>query len=396
MSALPRAHPADPGSAVNLEELRATEWPWTTRGDVIYLNHASTGPIPARSLRAQQEFGARRAEPWRISYDDQFGMLHRVRKLCASLIGAAASEIALMVNTTYGINVAARCLPLEPGDVVVSSDREFPANVYPWMALERARGVVFRRVPCRSRLADEDALLAALDTPRVRVLTISWVSFETGLKLDLARLGAACRERGIYFVVDGMQGLGAAPVDVRACHIDLLACGGQKWLLSPWGTGFVYVRRELVTELEPHAVGWMSTRASEDFTRLCDYDLTYFDDARRFEVITLPFQDIAGFEASLAMFHALGLERVYALVAERAAQIVECASAKGLRLLTPPDPERRAGIVSVIPDLPDVASRRLQGAGVIHSLREGAIRLAPHFYTTAEEIERALRLLVGR
>lgn len=381
-------------NAGDLAGLRATEWPWTTRGDVNYLNHASTGPIPVRALRAQHEFAARRAEPWRISYDDQFGTLHRVRGLCASLIGATAGEIALMVNTTYGLNVAARCLPLEPGDVVVSSDREFPANVYPWMALERARGVKFRRVPCRDRLADEDALLAALDEPGVRVLTISWVSFETGLRLDLARLGAACRERGIFFVVDGMQGIGAAPIDVRACQIDLLACGGQKWLLSPWGTGFVYVRRELVGQLEPHAVGWMSTRASEDFTRLCDYDLTYFDDARRFEVITLPFQDFAGFEVSLGMFHELGLDRVYGLVAERAAQIVKSADRSGLRLLTPAEPERRAGIVSVTPAAPDAASRRLREAGVIHSLREGAIRLAPHFYTTPEEIDRAIALLI--
>lgn len=380
-------------SAIDLAGLRTAEWPWTTRGDVIYLNHASTGPIPARTRRAQASFGARRAEPWRISYDDQFGTLHRVRALCASLIGATADEIALMVNTTYGLNVAARCLPLQPGDVVVSSDREFPANVYPWMALERSRGVTFRRVPCRGRLADEDALVAALDEPRVRVLTVSWVSFETGLRLDLARLGAACRDRGIYFVVDGMQGVGAAPIDVRACHIDLLACGGQKWLLSPWGTGFVYVRRELVRQLEPQVVGWMSTKASEDFTRLCDYDLTYFDDARRFEVITLPFQDFAGFEASLGMFHALGLERVYGLVTERAAQIVEGAERYGLRRLTPADQERRAGIVSVIPAAPEDASRRLREAGVIHSLREGAIRLAAHFHTTAEEIDRAVGIL---
>lgn len=381
-------------TALDLSELRAAEWPWTTRGDVVYLNHASTGPIPVRALRAQQEFGARRGEPWRISHDDQFDTLHRVRALCAVLVGAAADEIALMVNTTYGLNVAARCLPLEPGDVIVSSDREFPANVYPWMALERSRGVHFRRVPCRDRLADEDALVAALDAPRVRVLTISWVSFETGFKLDVARLGAACRERGIYFVVDGMQGVGAAPIDVHACHVDILACGGQKWLLSPWGTGFVYMRRELVRQLEPQAVGWMSTKASEDFTRLCDYDLTYFDDARRFEVITLPFQDFAGFEVSLRMFHALGLDRVHGLVAERAAQIVECAQRHGLRLLTPADAGRRAGIVSVVPNAPVEAAKRLREAGVIHSLREGAIRLAPHFYTTSEEIDRAMRILV--
>jgi selenocysteine lyase/cysteine desulfurase len=341
------------------------------------------------------DWAARRAEPWRITNDDEFGTLARCRGLCAALIGAAADEIALMVNTTYGLNVAARCLPLQPGDVVVSSDREFPANVYPWMALER-RGVSYQRIPCAGRLADEDAVLRALDGPRVRALTLSWVSFETGLRLDLARLGAACRERGIWFVVDAMQGVGACALDVRACHVDLLACGGQKWLLSPWGTGFLYVRRELVTRLEPQAVGWMAVKGSEDFTRLCDYQLDWFDSARRFEVITLPYQDFAAFESSLRMFAAVGHERLYALVAERATQIVEWARRRDdMQLVTPEDPARRAGVVALVPRDPHTVSVRLREAGVIHSLREGAIRLAPHFYTSAEEVERALALLGG-
>ena len=377
-----------------MPRLRAGEFPWTLRGDVSYLNHAGTGPLPARTLRALGDFDRLRSEPWRIGHEYQFGVLAESRGLCARLIGARQDEIALMVNTTYGINFAARALPLAPGEVVVSSNREFPANVYPWMALERARGITFRQLPYRDRIADEEAILRALDAPGVRVLTISWVSFETGLRTDLARLGAACRERGIYFVVDAIQGVGAAPLDVHACHVDILACGGQKWLLSPWGTGFLYVRRELVRQLEPNDVGWMSVRNSEDFTRLCDYELAYFDDARRFEVITLPFQDFAGMNASLSLFFEVGLERVYALVAERATQIVEWATKKrNVELVTPADPSRRAGTIAVVPRDPVAASRRLEQGGVIHALREGAIRLSPHFYTSADEIDRALALL---
>jgi selenocysteine lyase/cysteine desulfurase len=380
-------------TGVDLARLRAEEFPWCERGEVVYLNHAGTGPLPARTAATLADWAARRAEPWRISYDDEFGTLARCRALCASLIGATANEIALMVNTTYGLNVAARCLPLEPGDVVVSSDREFPANVYPWMSLERS-GVVYRRIPCVGRLADEDAILRALDGPRVRVLTLSWVSFETGLRVDLARLGAACRERDIRFVVDAMQGVGACALDVRACHVDFLACGGQKWLLAPWGTGFLYVRHELATTLAPQAVGWMAVKGSEDFTQLCNYRLDWFDNARRFEVITLPYQDFAAFETSLRMFDAVGHQRVHALVAERATQIVEWATRRNdVQLVTPEDPSRRAGVVSLVPRDPETASVRLREAGVIHSLREGAIRLAPHFYTTPEEIDRALMLL---
>jgi selenocysteine lyase/cysteine desulfurase len=380
--------------STSLDRLRAAEFPWTHAGQGAFLNHAGTGPLPARTVEALHAFDRLRAQPWRLSHEQQFGVLERARDLCAGLIGAQAAEIALMVNTTYGLNFAARALPLAPGDVVLSTDREFPANVYPWMALERARGVTYRRLPCRDRLADEEAIIAALDDPRVRVLTLSWVSFETGLRVDLQRIGAACRERDVRFVVDAIQGVGAAPLDVRACGIDILACGAQKWLLSPWGTGFVYVRRELVSRLEPHDVGWMSVRSSADFTRLTDYELAYLDDARRFEVGTLPFQEFAGMNASLELFHDVGLDRVHALVAARASQIVDWAvTHPGVQLVTPADPARRAGVVSVIPLDPATASRRLEEHGVAHSLREGVIRLSPHFYTSADEVERALSLL---
>lgn len=378
----------------DLAALRHEEFPWTDDGTVAYLNHASTGPLPSRTVRALGEWDRLRSEPWRVSGAEQFAVLARSRESCARMIGASPDEIALMVNTTYGLNVAASCIPLEAGDVIVTPDREFPANVYPWMALARRRGLRYRRVPNTGRLADEESLLRALDEPGVRVLSVSWVSFETGLKLDLARLGAACRERDIRFVVDAIQGISTAPIDVHACHIDFLACGGQKWLLSPWGTGFLYVRRELARQLEPHTVGWMAVRNSEDFTRLCDYELNWFEDARRFEVITLPFQEFAGFNASMDLFESVGWERVHSLIAERTAQVVDWALRRpGVTLVTPADPARRAGIVSVQVADPVAASARLTSAGIPHSLREGMIRLAPHFYTTDGEIERAFAAL---
>ncbi len=378
----------------NLAELRRTEFPWTADGCVSYLNHASTGPLPSRTVRALAKWDQLRTEPWKVGWSEQFSVMVGARELCARMIGATPDEIALMVNTTYGINVAAASVPLRAGDVILTPDREFPANIYPWMALAERRGLTYRRVPCVNGLADESSLIRALDEPRVRLLSVSWVSFETGLKLDLARLGAACRERGIYFVVDAMQGLGAAPIDVRTCNIDFLACGGQKWLLSPWGTGFLYVRRELVEELVPHAVGWMAVKNSEDFTRLCDYELNWFDDARRFEVITLPYQEFAGFNASLELFESVGWSNVHGLVAERATQIVRWAeSRRDVKLVTPSDPARRAGVVSIKVSEPEAASTRLRASGVPHSLREGMIRLAPHFYTSEAEVARALSLL---
>lgn len=380
---------------MNLDETRQQEFPWTVDGrGVIYLNHASTGPMPQRALRALAEANLRRAEPWRITLEHQFGVTARTRELVGKLIGAAPEEIAVMTNTSHGINLAARALPLASGDVVLSVEREFPANVYPWMSLAKRRGVTLRQLPCCDRLPNEDAIIAALDDERVRVVTVSWVAFESGARLDLTRIGAACRARGIYFVVDAIQGLGALTLDVRTTPIDILANGAQKWLLGPWGAGFVYVRRELIGQLEPHEVGWMAPRGTDDFSRMLDYDLTWRDDARRFEVVTLPYQEFEAFNASLEVLHAAGPSAVAQRVRELTDRIVDWAQGRAdVRLVTPAEPERRGGIVSVIPQDAVVASERLTRAGVTHSVREGAIRLSPHFYQTVDEIDAALTTL---
>jgi cysteine desulfurase / selenocysteine lyase len=377
----------------DVHALRRREFPWAERGEAIYLNNASTGPLPVRTVAAQAAFTARRAEPWRIGDDDQFAVLRRARELCAGLLQARAEEIALMVNTTYGINLAARALPLKRGDVVLTYDGEFPANIYPWMALE-PQGVALERLPLRAGLPDEERLLASLDRPEVRVVAVSWVQFASGYRTDLVRLGRACRERGIFLVVDAIQGLGGATLDVREALIDVLACGAQKWLLSPWGTGFVYVRRELVERLVPQAVGWMAMAASEDFTRLTDYDYRFWEDARRFEVITLPFQDFAGMNASLELLQELGPAAVAAHIESLATRLVDAAVTRpGLRLVTPADPVHRAGVIAIAPPDPRVTSARLTKARVIHAVREGAIRLSPHCFNTADEIDVVLEEL---
>ena len=378
----------------DVDRVRESEFPWAARGEAIYLNNASTGPLPERALRAIRDFDDRRAAPYRLSDELQFATLARGRELIARLIGAEVDEIGLAVNTSYGINLAAFSLPLGPGDVVLTPDREFPANVYPWMELARRRGVIYRRIPTCDGAVDEEALRRELEDPAVRAVSVSWVGFASGYTVDLEAIGRACRARGAFFVVDAIQGLGPLTIDVRACHVDILACGAQKWLLSPWGTGFVYVRRELIEQLAPNVVSWMAVKGSDDFRRLVDYDLTWRDDARRFEFITLPFQDFAGMNASLELIHELGPAAIALQVASLADVIVLwAASQREVQLVTPSPPRHRAGIVSL--RMPNAArvSAALKEAGVSHSLREGAIRLSPHFYNTREEIRRTLRVI---
>jgi cysteine desulfurase / selenocysteine lyase len=378
-------------TSYDVERLRREEFPWAAAGEAVYLNAASTGPLPERTLRAQAEFSRKRAAPHRLSHEEQFSVLDRCRALLAELLGAEEGTIALSVNTGAGINLAAWGLPLGAGSVVVVPDLEFPANVYPWMAASQARGYAVRLVPARDGLLDEEALFAALDEPGTRVLSLSWVGFATGFVADLQRLSEACRARGIWLVVDAMQGAGVLPLDLSRTHVDLIACGGQKWLLSPWGSGFTYVHPGMLEVLAPQPVSWMAVRGSDDFSDLVSYDLTWRDGARRFEQITVPFQDFAGMAASLELLRELGHEAVHAHVAARAAELAEGARAGGVDVVTPV--HRRAGIVTVRPSDVDAASARLRDARVIHSVREGTIRLSPHCYTTSDEIHVALGAL---
>jgi cysteine desulfurase / selenocysteine lyase len=381
----------------DLETLRAREFPWEARGEAIHFDHASVGPLPQRARDALDAYGLKRAEPHRLGNDDFFPVLDRARALVAGLIGADAGEIVLTTNTSWGVNLAAYALPLGPGDIVLGSEGEFPANVYPWMAAAKVRGFTFELLPLDGTAADEEALMRRIASDaRVKGVALSWVSFWSGSRIDLARIGSACRSRGIWFAVDAIQGLGPLALDVRAAQVDILSSGAQKWLCSPWGSGFAYMRRELVEGLEPPAAGWLSQANSGDFGRFLAYDPTWHADSRKFEVGTIPYQDIVGMNASLELFAEMGLPQVEAHVRALTTRLMEwAASARGVTMLTPTAPARRAGIVAIAtPDL-DGDSKKLRAAKVTHSVREGAIRLSPHFHNTMNEVETVIRA-IGR
>jgi selenocysteine lyase/cysteine desulfurase len=178
--------------------------------------------------------------------------------------------------------------------------------------------------------------------------------------------------------------------------VDILATGAQKWLCSPWGSGFAYVRAELVAGLEPPAAGWLSQASTGDLSNLLDYDPAWRDDAQRFEVGTIPFHDVVGMNASLELLLEVGPARIEAHVRTLADRIVAWSAApRGTRLLTPENPSQRAGIVAIVTADVEGDSRRLRAAGFAHSLREGAVRFAPHFHNTLEEVDRALRVIEG-
>jgi cysteine desulfurase/selenocysteine lyase len=379
----------------DVKALRTREFPWAERGESIYLDHASTGPIPMRTRDALAAFGLRRAEPFRLTPDDLYPVHAKAREACARLIGAKPSTIALMTNTSHGVNLAARSLPYGKGDVILSTHGEFPANVYPWIAAAHERGAEFRLLPLAGDWPDEAALMRAIETdPRVKVVSLSWVSFWSGHRYDIAAIGAACRSRGIHFFVDAIQGLGPLALDVVAANVDVLACGAQKWLVSPWGVGFAYVREELIAKLEPAEVGWWAQATSGDYAKFLDYDARWADDARRFEVITLDFVGFNAMAESIGLLLETGPKAIEAHVTALADRALAFADdTAGVEFVTPREPSRRAGVLAFRTKDVAKSSERLTAAKVAHSVRTGCIRLAPHFYNTADELDAALALL---
>ena len=371
--------------------LRTAEFPWTA--DTIYLNNASIGPIPERTRRALDEFTSKRTAPHLLPDRELFAGLAAARLGIAQLINAEPSEIALATNTGFGLHLAAGALPLKPGDIVLLSDKEFPANVYPWLLLKN-KGITVEMARCRPEgWPDEEHLLERLRDPQVRVLAVSFVQFSNGYRADLKRLGAACRANGTYLVVDGIQGVGNSVLDVRDTPVDILACGGQKWLLSPWGSGFVYVRKELISQLEPAVTGWMAFEGTDDFSRLTEYNPTFRADARRFEMITLPYQDFFGMTTSLGLLLEIGIRDVAEVTRAAHEPIIKWAHENGVRISSLLDERHRSAILCVAPAKPVEAYHAMKRAHVVCSLREGAIRLSPHCFNTVEEMEKVIEVL---
>lgn len=373
----------------DVRALRETEFPWSAAR--IFLNHASTGPIPERTRRALHTFTDERAA-FRLPDQQLQEILADARVAAARLINAEVAEIALATNTSFGLNLAARMLPFERGDIVIVSDREFPANVFPWRQLGD-RGVTLELLPVTAEgWPDEALMVERMQDRRVRALAVSHVQFHNGYRVDLGRLGAAARASGTWLVVDAIQALGQLPFDVRRTPVDILACGGQKWLLSPWGSGFLYVRRELVTELVPPLAGWSAFEGTDNFTTLGDYSGGWRKDARRFELITLPFQDLLGMCHALDLLEELGIDRIEAHLRTIGTPVVEWAHRREVPLVSP-EGARGSGMVCLDAGaLPGVLPALLE-AGITASVREGALRLSPHCYNTREEMERVVEVL---
>ncbi|MFQ6015171.1 MAG: aminotransferase class V-fold PLP-dependent enzyme [Anaerolineae bacterium] len=357
----------------------------------IYFNHAAVSPLSTRVLAEMNKHLVDCHQNGLLNFESWVQRQEEVRELAARLIGAEVEEMAFVRNTSHGLIIVANGIDWHEGDNIVTAEGEFTANVYPWVYLSRL-GVETRFAPCRDGRILVDDIFAQIDE-RTRLLALSFVEFGTGFRNDLATIGRMCREKGIYFCVDAIQGLGALQLNVRDCQIDFLTAGANKWLLGPMGIGIFYCRQELVEQLVPALIGWLSVVHSEDFYR---YDSSLKTDARRFEEATPNVVGIYGLGAALETFLEVGLSEIEEHILAITDYLIQGLKAKGYQVTSPHQSrDERSGIVCF--NHPDHELDRLEQllteAKIIISKRGDIIRVAPHFYNTKDEIDHLLEVL---
>lgn len=354
--------------------------------DLCYLNHAAVAPWPSRAREAVARFAAENVTQGARDYPRWLATEQRLREqLCALINAPSPADISLLKNTSEGLSVVAQGLVWQPGDRVLISDQEFPSNRIPWQALA-AQGVIVDPVDI-SGDDPERALIDAMGT-RTRLLSISSVQFGSGLRLDLARLGAACAERDILFCVDAIQSLGAVPMDVQAINADFVVADGHKWMLGPEGLALFYCRAARRPELVLRQHGWHMIADAGDYSR---QDWRPAEDGRRFECGSPNLLCAHALSASLSLILDIGVDRIHDEIAAKVARLERGLEALGLACLTPANPARRAGIMTFEPRTPQTECwRALMADGVICAPRGGGIRLSPHFYTPDTVLDRAL------
>jgi selenocysteine lyase/cysteine desulfurase len=363
------------------------EMPVTRRW--AFLDHAAVAPLTAGAALALRDWADDMAAGGVVGQPEWMRKVEGVRDLAARLIGARPDDVAFVKNTSEGVGIVAEGFPWRPGDNVVTAAEEYPANVFPWMNLAD-RGVEARLVPSRGPRVEIDDLRDAIDG-RTRVVSLSHVEFASGFRTDLDAVGGLCRERGVAFFVDAIQGLGVLPLDVGRTPIDFLSADGHKWLLGPEGAGVFYARPEWVDRLHAVGIGWNSVVDSHRFS---NDNFRLRPDARRWESGSLNVGGVLALGASLDWLLRIGIERVSERVLALTDHLCERAAREGLTVFSSRREGDRSGIVSLEPPAdPRQVVTHCRQNGVVINRRAGRLRVSPHCYNTTEELDRAVELL---
>jgi selenocysteine lyase/cysteine desulfurase len=360
--------------------------------DIAYLNCAYLGPLSHAVVDAGRQAMGRKARPWEIGSVDFFTDTEIARALFARIIHAEEDDIALVPAASYGVSVAARNLPLAPGQTVVMLAEQFPSNVYAWRESADAAGAEVITV---ARPDDGDltrAVMATMDE-RTAIATLPNCHWADGALLDLVAIGERCRELGTALVLDVTQSAGVMPLDVKTIQPDFLVAACYKWLLGPYSTGFLYVAPHR-QDGKPIEYNWRQRLGSEDFAGLVNYVDEHLPGARRFDV-----GECANFHTVPAVITALrqildwGVPAIAATLTARNAGISERAASLGLQGV---DADRRAGhfLGLRFPEgVPENLLAELKAASVFVSIRGDSLRITPHLYNDDADVDRLFHAL---
>ena len=364
-----------------------------------FFNHAGVCPLPHAASRAIRRY-AHEAEAAAYLAGGWYADLEKLRIAAAKLVNAHRDEIAFVKNTSEGISIVANGIDWQWGDRIITTAVEYPANVYPWMEVQRAHGaklVMVEEITDASgrRQVPMEKILEAAAEPRTRLVALSHVEYASGQRHDLERIGRFCRERNILFCVDAIQSLGVWPVDVKAMHIDYLSADGHKWMLGPEGAGFFFCRKELIDRTRPLMIGWMNVIDPQNYGT---YDYTLKPDAGRFECGTLNIPGLLGLKASLDLLQECTVDLVGRRIQQLTDLLIHGLVKKKYEIISPRNPGQWSGIVSFTSPVhshEQLFKMLRKDHKTELALREGRLRASPHFYNTEEQIERLIEHLPG-
>ena len=375
----------------------------------VFLDAACVSLAPRESARAVEDFlqnalwcPERSSTLHHIAMDE---IRNVARARAARLIGAHEDEIALVESTSHGLSIAANAIPLQPGDRVLLCDLEFLEVAVPWVQMRETAGIEIDVVHNRNGIIlPED--VADHIRPTTRVVAISSVQWSNGFRCDLEALSRICRERKIWFVVDVIQQLGAIPVDVQRTPVDFLACGGHKWLNAPFGTGLLYINREVMSHLKAPMAGYMSVEPPEggwgayfqtpSITPVREYK--FVNEARRFEMGgTANYPGAAGLAASLQMIQELGPDLIAQHIYQLTDYLIDGLKILGINVVTPTERKYRSGIVTFSVGSPAdnvvmmeyLLDRKILVA-VRYTSHVGGVRVSCHFFNSRGDLDHLL------
>jgi len=364
-----------------------------------FFNHAGVAPLPLVAAEAMIAYATQARESGYLGHT-WYADIEKLRLSAAAMINAHRDEVAFVKNTSEGISIVAQGIDWQWGDKIVSTNVEYPANVYPWMEQVRSHGVKLEQVPEEDdghgrKVVSAEKILRAASDPKCRLIALSHVEYASGQRMDLAPIGEFCRKNGKYFSVDAIQSMGVFPIDVQAMKIDFLAADGHKWLLGPEGAGIFYCRRELIERTRPILIGWMNVIESQKYG---DYNYTLRPDAGRFECGTHNVPGLLALKASIDLLREIGVEHIAHRIKEVTDRLIIGLMLKGYQVISPRNDLLWSGIVSFTSPKHSheqiiVALRKMHHIEI--ALREGRLRASPHFYNTDEEIDQLIDVLPG-